>query len=76
MLLATTSFSTTNSVFNITDEHNSFSFTTPGQVSSRGGAETINKLQKLSQFISKNDIKLHVEKVKKRGNQIQIGDKE
>ena len=38
-LLAKTSFETTNLVFNITNENNSFSFTTPGHWFSGGGAE-------------------------------------
>ena len=50
-LLAVTSFEATNSVFNITDENDSFSITTPGHLSSRGGAETIYKLQKLLDYI-------------------------
>ena len=45
-LLAVTSFEVTNSVFNITNENNSFSLTIPVQWSSRIGAETIYKLQK------------------------------
>ena len=43
-LSAVISFEATNSVFKITNENNSFSFTTPGHWSSRGGAETIYKL--------------------------------
>ena len=46
-LLAVISFEANNSVFNITDENNSFSITTPSLWSSKGGAETINKLQNL-----------------------------
>ena len=74
-MLAVTSFEATNSVFIITDENNKFSITIEGLWSSRGGVEIINKLQKLLQLTSKNDIELHVEKVKRRGNQIKIGDK-
>ena len=46
-LLAVTSFEAINSVFNITDESNSFSITTVGPWSSRGGVETIKELRKL-----------------------------
>ena len=46
-LLALTSFEATNSVFNITDEKNNFPISIEGHWFSRGGAETINKLQKL-----------------------------
>ena len=75
-LVAVTSFECTNSVFNITNENNSFSITIEVHWSSRGGAETINKLQKLIQFRPKNDIKLHVEEVKERANQIKIVDRD
>ena len=61
-LTTSTSFEATNSVFHITDENSSSSITIEGHWSSRGGAETINKLQKLLQLRSKNDIKLHAEK--------------
>ena len=70
-----TSFDATNSVFNITNENNSFSITKPIHWFSRGGGETIYKLQKLLQLRSENDIDLHVKEVEKRGNQIKIGDK-
>ena len=53
-------------VLNITDENNSFSFSTPGYWFSRCGAVTIHKLQKLLELRSQNDIKLHVEEVRKR----------
>ena len=46
-MLAINSFKATNSVFNITDENNSFSTSTPGHWYSRGGAEIINHLQQL-----------------------------
>ena len=59
-LLVVISFEATNSVFNITDENNSFSVTMEGRWFSRAGAETFNKLQKLLQLRSKNDNKLNV----------------
>ena len=74
-LLAVTSFEATNFVFNLTDENNSFSNTIEGHWSSRGGTENINRLQKVLQLRSKNDIKLHVEEDRKRGNQIVKADK-
>ena len=46
-LMVVTSFAATNSVCNITNENNSFSISTPGYWSFRGGTETIHKLQKL-----------------------------
>ena len=44
-LSATTNFEATNSVFCITNENSSFSITAPSHWSSRGRAETFNKLQ-------------------------------
>ena len=70
--LVVTSFEATNSVFNITIENNSFSISTPGHRSFRGGAEIINKLQNLLEMRDNNDIKLHVEEVRKRENQMKI----
>ena len=75
-LLRVTSFETMKSVFIITDENNSFSITIEGHWSSRGGAGTIKKLQKLLMVRPKNNIELHVEEVSKKENQIEIGDKE
>ena len=43
--------------------------------SSRGPVETIEELQKVLQLRSQNYIELHVEKFRKRGNQIKIEDK-
>ena len=74
-LKAVISFGTTFSVFNITEEKNSFSISTPGLWSSRGGAETIYKLQKLLELRSQNNNDLHVEEIRKRGNQSKVGDK-
>ena len=76
LLLAVTSFEATNSLFNITDEKNSFSNTIPGRCRILNYLEdgVIDKLKKLLKLRSQNDIQLHVEKVRKRGNQIEIGD--
>ena len=46
-LLAVTSFGAMNCVFNITNQNKCFSVSTPGYWVSRGGVETINKLQKI-----------------------------
>ena len=75
-LSAVISFEAMNSVFNITDENNSFSISTPGYWNSKDGEEPINKLKKLLELRSENDIELHVKEVRKRGDQIKIGDKE
>ena len=75
-MLALSSFEAANSVFTITSENNSFLITTPQFWSSRGRAETTAEIQKLLRIISKNDIDLHVEEVRKRGSKIFIRHKE
>ena len=72
-LLAVSSFECTNSVFNITDENNSFSITIPGHFQNKTDEKTIDELNKLLELKS---LELHVEEVKKRGNKIKIGDNE
>ena len=75
-LFAVTGLEAMNSLFNINDENNSFSITIPGYWTSRGGAETIIQLQNLVELREQNDIELHVEEVRKRGNRLKIGDNE
>ena len=75
-LLAVTSFECTNSVFNITIENNSFSISIPVDWNSEDGEELINTLNKLIELKSENGMDLHVEEVRKRRNQIRIGDNE
>ena len=65
-LLAVSSFECTNSVFNITNENNSFSITIPGHWNSESAEETIGELNKLLGLRSQNDIDLHVEQVRKK----------
>ena len=72
-LLAVSSFECTNSVFNITDENNSFSIIIPGHYQNKTDEKTIDNLNKLLELKS---LELHVEEVKKRGNKIKIEDKE
>ena len=72
-LLAVSSFECTNSVFNITDENNSFSIIIPGHYQNKSDEKTIDDLNKLLELKS---LELHVEEVKKRGNKIKIGDNE
>ena len=72
-LLAVSSFECTNSVFNITNENNSFSIFIPGHYEDKFAEKTINDLNKLLELKS---LELHVEEVKKRGNKIKIADKE
>ena len=66
-LLAVSSFECTKSVFNITDENNSFSITIPSHWQTKSDEKTIDKQNKLSELRS---LELHVkeEEVRKRGN--------
>ena len=66
--MAVTSFETTKSVFDRTDENDSFSISTPGQWYPEGGGEISDKLIKLSEPRSVNNIELHVKEVEKRSN--------
>ena len=72
-LIAVSSFECINSVFNITDDNNSFSIIIPGHYETEFAEKTINDLNKLLELKS---LELHVEEVKKRGNKIKIADKE
>ena len=72
-LLAVSSFECTNSVFNITDENNSFSIIIPRHYQNKTDEKTINNLNKLLELKS---LELHVEEVKKRGTRIKTADKE
>ena len=74
--LAVTSFECKNSVFNITNENNSFSISIPVDWNSEDGEELINTLNKLLELKSENGMELHVEEVRKRRNQKRIGDNE
>ena len=72
-LLAVTSFQTTNSVFNITEENKSFSISTPSFWNPEDGEQLVNKLNKLLELRSQNDIELHVREFKKRGTRTAVG---
>ena len=63
--MAVSSLECTNSVFNITNENNSFSIFIPGHYQNKSDEKTINDLKKLLEFKS---LELHVEEVRKRGN--------
>ena len=67
LLLAVSSFECTNSVFNITNENNSFSIIVPGHFETVSAEKTINELNKLLEHRSQNVIELHVEQVRKKG---------
>ena len=72
-LLAVSSFGCTNSVFNISDENNSFSIIIPGHYQNESDEKTIDDLNNLLELKS---LELHVEEVRKRGNIIKIADNE
>ena len=65
-LLAVSSFECTNSVFNITDENNSFSIIIPGHYETESDEKTIDELNKLLELRSQNSIELQVEQVRKK----------
>ena len=50
-LLAVTSFEATNSVFNITNENNGFSISTPSHWISESAEKTIDELNKLLELL-------------------------
>ena len=62
-----------NSVFNITNENNSFSIIIPGHYQTEFAEKIIYDLNKLLEL---KYIELHVEEVRERGNKIKIGDNE
>ena len=72
-LLGVCLFDCTNSVFNITNEINSFSIIIPGHYQNKSDEKTIDDLNKLLQLKS---LELHVDEVGERGNKIKIGDVE
>ena len=72
-LLAVSLFECTNSVFNITDENNSFSKIIPGHYQNESDEKTFDNLNNLLELKS---LELHVQEVKKRGNKIKIANKE
>ena len=67
------SFECTNSVFNITNENNSFSIIISGHYETEFAEKTIDELNKVIELKS---LELHVEEVRKRGNKIKIGNNE
>ena len=73
MVIAVTNFEAMNSVFNITDKNTSFSISLPSYWTPLGGEELINKLKKLLELRSQNDIELHGEEFEKRGTRIDNG---
>ena len=70
-LLGLSSLECTKSVFNITNENNSFSIIIPGHYQTEFAEKIIKDLKKLIELTS---LELHVEEVRKRGNIIRKGD--
>ena len=70
-LLAVSSFECTNSVFNITDDNNSFSIIRPAHWETEFDEKIIDEVIRLLELRS---LELHVNEVRKRGNKIKIGD--
>ena len=62
-----TSFECKNSVFNITNENNSFSITIPGHWESKFAEKSFDELNKSLELRSQKGIELHVEQVRKKG---------
>ena len=75
-LLAKTSFECTNSVFNKTNENNSFLITKPGHWQTESAEKPIDELNKLLGHRTQDGIELHVKEIGRSGNQIKIGDNE
>ena len=72
-LMAVSLFDCTNSVFNITNENNSFSIIIPGHYETEFAEKIIDDLNKLLELKS---LELHVDEVRKTGNKIKRGDNE
>ena len=64
-LMAVSSLECINSVFNITNENNSFSIIIPGRYQNKSDEKTIDDLNRLLELKS---LELHVEEVRRRGN--------
>ena len=74
-LLAVTSFECTNSVFNITNENNSFSIIIPGHYQNESDEKIVRKLKELLE-LDKKDLSLHKAAVSEKGRKIYIGEDE
>ena len=70
-LLGVTSCECRSSIFNITDENTSFSITIPGHCEIKTAEKTIDGMNKLLEL---RCLELHLREVRKRGNQLKIGD--
>ena len=73
--MAVSSFECTISVFNITNENNSFSITTSGHWNSESAQQTIDKLKEQLE-LDKRDLSLHTAAVREKGHKKEIGEDE
>ena len=72
-LMAVSSLECTNSVFNITNENNSFSIIIPGHWENEFSEKVVDEVNRLLELRS---LESYVDEVRKRGKTIKIGDKE
>ena len=72
-LLAVSSFECTNSVFNVTDENNSFSVIIPAHWETEFAENFIDEVNRILELKS---LDLHANEVRKTGDKIKVGDKE
>ena len=72
-LMAVSLYDCTNSVFNITNENNSFSIIIPGHWENEFSEKVVDEVNRLLELRS---LESHVDEVRTRGNTIKIGDKE
>ena len=70
-LLGATSLECTISVFNITNENNSFSIIVQSHYQNKSDEKTIDELNK---FLDLKPLELHVEEVRKKCHTVNIGD--
>ena len=73
LFLGVTSLECTISVFNMTNENNSFSILISGHYQNKSAEKTIDELNKLFELKS---FDLQVKEIRKRGSKIKIGDNE
>ena len=66
-MFAATSSEATSSVFNITNENNSFSITIPSHWNSKSVEKAFDELFKLIELRSENDFEIHFEQVRNTG---------
>ena len=66
MVISSYFYEATNSVFNITNENNSFSVTKSGHWETKSAEKTIDELNNLLELRSQNGVESHVEQIRKK----------